>query len=342
MDPLRLDRPACYGVRFDPSADRGHYESWFLRANHPHEPIALWIRYTVFAPAGRSADARGELWAIWFDGRGPVTRIVAAKSELPLSQCSFAADRLDVVIGGARMRDDGPTVHADGEASRGGTTIAWSLQAAGDAPPLLLLSRRLYAARVPKAKALIGLPGCSFRGTLHVDGERHDIDGWPGSVNHNWGERHTDRYGWVQVIGFDEDPTAVLESISARLRLGPLWTPWLTVAVLREGGREHRFDGLGRAALGRVTLDDAGRLDFTLRNSAGTRLHVTAEAPPHAFVDLRYDNPPGGAKRCRNCKLARVGLTLDRPGQPPLLLHTTSRAALELVDALVDDAAVAL
>ena len=44
----------------------GHYESWFLRANHPHKPQAFWIRYTLFVPAD-DRPALGELWAIWFD-----------------------------------------------------------------------------------------------------------------------------------------------------------------------------------------------------------------------------------------------------------------------------------
>ncbi len=330
MDPLRLDRPACFGVRHRPDTTGGHYESWFLRANHPSEPLAVWIRYTIFAAKG-GTPVRGELWAIWFDGRGATTRIHAAKSELPLSQCRFAPDHLDVTIGDARLHDHGAGVHASGDAQRDGTAIAWSLHAQGDAPPLLLLSRDRYATALPKAKALVGLPDCRIGGTVTIDGEPHVLDGWPGSVNHNWGSRHTDRYGWVQVIGFDEDPTAVLESISARLRFGPLSTPWLTVAVLREGGREHRFDGIARSAFGRVT--QAGlSLRCRVGNREGERLQLHAEAPEHAFVGLRYDNPPGGAKLCRNCKLATVSVVLEGDGRAPLRLHTANRGALELVD----------
>src|SRR5882724_12471980 len=36
---------------------KGHYESWFLRANHPGEPRALWLRHTFFRPAGNPDDA---------------------------------------------------------------------------------------------------------------------------------------------------------------------------------------------------------------------------------------------------------------------------------------------
>jgi len=47
--------------RFDPKSTRGFYESYFVRANHPSEPKAFWIRYTLFCPRGRSQLAVGQL-----------------------------------------------------------------------------------------------------------------------------------------------------------------------------------------------------------------------------------------------------------------------------------------
>ena len=47
--------------RFDPSNVGGHYESYFLRGNHPDKPLAFWVRYTIFAPRQRYDDALGEL-----------------------------------------------------------------------------------------------------------------------------------------------------------------------------------------------------------------------------------------------------------------------------------------
>lgn len=60
------DRNHWNAARYDGS-ERGHYESYFQRANHPSEPRAFWIRYTVFSPKGRPSDALGQLWAIYFD-----------------------------------------------------------------------------------------------------------------------------------------------------------------------------------------------------------------------------------------------------------------------------------
>jgi hypothetical protein len=51
-----------------PSQPAGHYESYYLRGNHPNRPLAFWIRYTIFSAEGRPSDALGELWAIVIDG----------------------------------------------------------------------------------------------------------------------------------------------------------------------------------------------------------------------------------------------------------------------------------
>ena len=47
---------------------QGHYESFFQRANHPTRPLAFWIRYTLFSPQAHPEQARGELWAVFFNG----------------------------------------------------------------------------------------------------------------------------------------------------------------------------------------------------------------------------------------------------------------------------------
>ena len=55
------------GARFRLGEARGHYESWFVRGNHPSRPLAFWFRYTVTSPAHRPQDSVAELFAIVFD-----------------------------------------------------------------------------------------------------------------------------------------------------------------------------------------------------------------------------------------------------------------------------------
>ena len=110
-------------------------------------------------------------------------------------------------------------------------------------------------AAFPKAKSLVSRPLARFDGTMKVDGAMVDVQGWIGSQNHNWGRQHTDRYAWGQVAGFDGGhDESFLEVASAKLKVGPLWTPWITPIVLRHRGREHRLNALGRSLRARVSV----------------------------------------------------------------------------------------
>lgn len=319
-----MDRDACNRPRFVPDLDLGHYESWFQRANHPTRPLAFWIRYTVFSPKARPQDAVGELWAIWFDGEHG--RHLALKRELPIAACRFAPQGLHLNIGDALLQDGHLHGAIEGEA-RG--SLRWELDYADGQSPLLLLPERLYAGGFPKAKVLVGTPNARYRGALWVDGQRIDIDGWQGSQNHNWGSRHTDRYAWGQVAGFDDAPEAFLECSTARLKIGPLWTPPLSVAVLRLDGEEYRFDSLARSwqAEARFELGH-----WTLRHRApGLELTMEMRARREDFVGLAYANPPGGVKTCLNSKLADCRVTLTRKGTATRELRCSRRAAFEIL-----------
>src|SRR6185503_5925590 len=121
----------------------GMYESFFLRGNHPSRPLAFWIRYTLFNPDGRPADALGEVWAIWFDGeRGVHT---AVRQAYPIGDCDFARDRFAVRVADATL---GPGA-LSGAARMGEASIAWDLHFTGDEPPLFLLPREMYAPDTP-------------------------------------------------------------------------------------------------------------------------------------------------------------------------------------------------
>jgi hypothetical protein len=306
---------------------KGHYESYFLRGNHPTRPLAFWIRYTMFAPKGNAAATRGELWAVYFDRES--ARITAVKQDVPWAESRFSPRTLDVRIGAASL-DDGSLA---GAASTREHRIAWQLSYQSREAPLLLLPEAMYAAPFPKAKALVGAPHASFTGHLEVDGQRIDIEGWPGSQNHNWGEKHTDRYAWGQVAGFDEAPGSFLECATASIKLGPLHTPPLSPIVLRHEGQEYALGALPTALRARASY---GYFHWELASrSKACAITARFSARREDFVALRYDNPPGGAKTCLNTKIARCEVSLERPGRPPLSLHSEHRAAFEI---LTDDA----
>src|SRR5262245_2301740 len=307
----------------------GHYESFYQRANHPRRPLAFWLRYTIFSPAGHPEAAVGELWAVLFDGETGVH--TASKTQHAMSSCRFAADAFDVRVGPAAL---GPGA-LSGESGQ----IGWELRYRSDQAPLYLLPGRLYRGGFPKAKSLVGSPLARFDGTVNVGNREVIVDGWLGSQNHNWGSRHTDRYAFGQVAGFDDAPDTFLEVVRAQTRIGPLWTPPLTLLVLRRGERELAINGL------RLARRAGGQVEFhqptlwwtfaTATADAGTRVEGRIEAPRSSFVGLEYANPPGGTKHCLNTKIGRCALTIvDTASGRREELHSANGALFEI---LTDD-----
>lgn len=322
----RFDR-----ARFVPGRHAGHYESYYLRANHPTRPLAFWLRYTVFQPRRQPEAAIGELWAVAFDGEQ--NRHVAAKTELPIGRCRFGREDFEIAVGSATLNNHALT----GEATSGGHHIAWDLRYRDAEPPILLLPDWAYDGRIAKAQSVVPRPGALFDGHLTVDGERWEIADWRGSQNHNWGVKHTDHYAFGQVAGFDEHPDSFLEVATARLKLGPVWTPFLTMLVLRHAGREYKLN-----ALSTIVRADAEIDFFDWRfETANREIHIEGRihASREAFVGLRYYNPPGGDKHCLNTKIGACELRVTERGSGRAFdLHTDNRALFELIPPTTDAA----
>jgi hypothetical protein len=332
--PDPTDASQVNWTQYEPGQAKGHYESFYLRGNDPGRPLAFWLRYTIFAPAGRPADALGELWAIVFDGE--TGRHTSAKVEVPFASCVFSRTSFDVRVAGATL---------DGSGLRGRAgEIGWDLTYEGTEPPLYLLQPRLYKSGFPPAKSLVSMPLARFTGRLTVGDREITVAGWPGSQNHNWGSRHTDRYAFGQVAGFDNAPESFLEVATARNRIGPLWMPAATPLVLRHRGRQLALTSLGTAIRARADgpgfrASGAGAIgpaatSWTFASGAGpVRVTGRIEAPADAFVLLEYPNPPGGVKFCLNTKLAACEIEVtDRATGERDVLRSAHGALYEVLD----------
>ncbi|MBW2595049.1 MAG: hypothetical protein JRC93_03590 [Deltaproteobacteria bacterium] len=317
-------------TRYRKGQKKGHYESFFLRANHPEEPLAFWIRYTIFSPENRPDDAIGEIWAAYFNGN--TKEHTAVKKEFPLSDCLFKENDFNIRVGEASL----DSRNAKGMSSSGENSIGWDLDYSGNESPLLLLPPKFYNRSFPKAKSLVGLPMAVFNGLITVNGMEIPIENWVGSQNHNWGQKHTDHYAWGQVAGFDNDPESFFEIGTARLKMGPVWTPFMTVMVLRKGGREYRLNNMVQS------LRAKGSFDYFswrfMSEDETVRVEGDISALPHYFVGFNYYNPPGGIKHCLNTKIASCRLYITNKkgtnGKKTEILETRFRAAFEI---LTDD-----
>lgn len=311
-------------ARWRDSQRGGHYESFWLRANHPTRPLAFWIRYTLFSPKSRPEAAIGELWCIWSDGEN--SRLTAVKREVPLGDCRFSSDHFEVKVADAQLSSSA----LSGWASSGANRIEWELYYGGSSAPLFHLPQSLYDKALPKAKSLVGLPLAVFNGELRVNGEAMRIDSWIGSQNHNWGRQHTDHYAYGQVAGFDNAPESFLEIATARIKLGPIWTPRMTPLVLRHDGQEYAFNSLLQTVRNQGTFR---YFDWSFAaEDKSHRIQGRIHAGREGFVGLRYFNPPGGDKCCLNSKIATCELTLtDKRDGSTQTLTTQHRAAFEIL-----------
>jgi hypothetical protein len=263
----------------------------------------------------------GELWAVVFDGQ--TGHHTSTKVEVPIAECSFSRTGFDVRVADA-------TLSASALKGTAGE-IGWDLTYTGDEPPLYLLQPRLYKGGFPPAKSLVSLPLARFTGRLTVAGREIAVDGWAGSQNHNWGSRHTDRYWFGQVAGFEEAPDSFLEVATARNRVGPLWMPVVTPLVLRHRGRELALTSISTSMRAKATTSATA---WAFATGAGPiRITGRIEAPADAFVLLEYPNPPGGVKYCLNTKLAACELVVvDESTGEREMLRSAHGALYEVLD----------
>lgn len=322
MTDLIKQRNFWNQLQYQQGSRKGHYESYFFRANHPERPLAFWIRYTIYAPRKKSEQALAELWGIFFDGEKNL--VSAGKREYPLSRCQFSKHCLDIEFPDASASNGILAGSIDAP-----NNLIWDLKYQSDQEPLLLLPEKLYQAALPKAKAVVGAPLAKYSGKFTVNGEVYNLENWQGSENHNWGEKHTDQYAWGQVSGFDNHDDTFLEAISGKVKLGPFLSPLFSIMVLRKGDREFRFNRLSQAFKAKAHYDFF-EWHFKTENEQA-ELEGTIRARKEHFVALTYYNPPGGDHTCLNSKIASCELSFKEKGQSSLELKSNNRAAFEIL-----------
>ncbi len=290
-----------------------YYESRFIRANHPDRAQAIWLRWTLLLPA--PGEPVADVWVMLFDPDGAGNR--AIKVPHPLTEADFLSDPWSARIAETVIDD----VHARGTLDG----AAWDLAIApGDEPVVKLLTDRSYTAKFPTAKTQVRHPLARFDGTVALGDTRVAVESWRGSVNHNWGSKHTPAYAFGQVCGFDDHPNSSLEVVTARAAIGPLRLPAATLFVLRHAGWEVAVRSVVAARHTRGSYEPfrwtfGGRADgFELRGE------ITAE--PRDVIGLTYTDTNSQTKYCYNSALADCRITLSGNGLDAEL--TASRRAM--------------
>lgn len=316
--PVGPDGPWA-GLRYDAHARVGHVESWFLKANDPAGRRALWIKWTIWAGDEAPAVAVAETWAVAF---GTSRGHVATKATVPFEKARFARDVIDADVDGCRLTSRA----ARGTVESGGRSIAYDLTVESSEAPVLLYPRWMYRGPVPAQKLVSPVPSGRVSGHVVVDGERWELEGWPGMIGHNWG-RHTERYAWAHCNAWDDGDDVVFEAAAGRVRVAGLLLPLRTGFVIRHHGTNYALTDVRATATNASTLS-LRRWQF---RGAGSRVSLEGElwADTDDFVGLFYANPDGTPIHCLNSKIAHAELTLRIEGRAPRRLRS-SRAAFEI------------
>jgi hypothetical protein len=281
------------------AARAGHYESIYLVASHPSEPVAAWIRYTVHKRAG--AAPTGSIWFTLFAPDGP-TAVKVTTGDL-----RTGGDQLLEVGDYGSISRDG----AAGTVSGHGVDAAWDLRFEGTADDLRHLPYPwMYRAPVPRTKSTSPYPAMRVSGTVATAGHALTLDGWRGMLGHNWGAEHAHRWIWLRGASFAEDPDAWLDVVIGRIKVGPLVLPWIANGVLSWDGGRHRVGGLGR----RVSLRERRDGCELALPGRDVSLTVDVSAPLAASVGWEYADPAGGRRQVRNCSVAGVAVDVRRNG----------------------------
>jgi hypothetical protein len=297
----------------------GMYESFYLRAVSPHEPVGVWIRNTVHKAPGRAP--RGSVWCTVFDARrgAPFTHKLTTDALAVPNGGWIAVGDLDAGGEGAVL---GPR-RAEGRCG----DARWSLSFHSQEPELQHLPRGwLYRAPLPRTKPTSPLPAAGFDGVLELAGrEAIELRSWPGMVGHNWGSEHAERWIWLHGVGFEGAPSAWLDVALGRVKIAGRLTPWVANGALSLDGRRYRLGGL--AARGLSVEESADGCLLGIRGERGLTVEARVEVPPQAAAGWRYSDPDGGDHDVVNCSVSALELSLWLPGSGEARRLTTPHGA---------------
>jgi hypothetical protein len=288
----------------------GHYESYYLKACHPEEPMGVWIRYTVHKPPGEKP--KGSVWFTFFEAGagGPV----AAKTTVP---DPVAGERDWIKVGEAAGMGDGRAYGWAGEAW-------WELSFEPYEAPLFHLPNSLmYRSKLPKTKLCSPAPFAVFGGRMGIGERQIPLDGWRGMVGHNWGSEHAERWIWLHAITDDGD---WLDAAIGRVTMGSKTTPWIANGAVSIDGERFSLGGLGAGAEVKAM---PGLCEFHLT----TRRLVLSGDVSAALEDCVawvYADPAGGEHHSINCSVADMRVRVDAKERPVKAFEVRGGAAYEL------------
>jgi hypothetical protein len=270
---------------------RGRYEVWFLTLSRPDGRAGYWVRYTLRAPIAGPPESR--LWFARFDRDDP-SRTFGLNGPPPGVTSDIQPGALPLLWGHAVCE----TGAARGRLAGRGHAVRWDLRWDTAQPSLRVLPPPFYRAGMVPTRPYSPNPAARISGSIEVDGEEVELDGWPGQQGHLEGSRHAERWAWASCAAFEDREGYALQALSAQGRRGPFLTPFLTFGGVRVDGRWVRLRGEGRARSWGL-----GTWRLGLRSKT-YRLDGEVRAERDHLIQARYLDPDDSPRWCHNSEVA--------------------------------------
>ncbi len=314
----------------------GHYEVWYLKLNIPDERLAFWLRYTITSSLPGIGEPVVELWGIAFDAANP-SRNQGFKETFPASPEAIGRQGFRLLAGEAWIDQHGCAGSLGKSSPEGG--LEWRLTFHPDGPGFQHFPHDwMYQRKLPKTKVKAPLLSMAMDGSVHCWGKTYNFKGMRGHQAHIWGSKHAEGWAWCNCNAFEDAPGAVFEALSARIALGPLISPDLTVLMLRTPEKEYSFNKMS------LWLRNSSKYDLShwhMEARQGLyRLEADISNTIQNMVGVTYRDPDGETRVCHNSKLADLEVKLyERCGRrwtEKQRFYSKEQAAFEVVERKAD------
>jgi len=303
-----------------------HVESYFMKLNLIEQKLALWIKFTFYAPKTSTEQAKCEVWAIFFDVNNP-ENMRGMKNSFPASEAKIDFDKPQIEVGGCVFKPP----YTKGELKQDGHFIAWEFEWTPLAEPLIHFPiEAMYSGPFPRSKLVSPCPHAIASGYLAIDNRRIEFKNVFAMQGHNWGSKHLYNSAWAHSNYFEGRKNVYFEGLSGKMTLKPVPLPMRSLAFLYRDGELFRFDTPESFLSGPIEISyDMWR--FTIKGH-GYALEGEISAPKELFAALRYYNPDGSSSYCLNSKVASAHLILRELNSGKIIeeLFSPSACSLEI------------
>jgi hypothetical protein len=286
----------------------GFYEVWYATLSHPATQTGFWIRFTLDAPRPSHGAPSARLWFARFDGRDP-TRTFGFNQGFGIDQLRHEPEPFRLCIGEAELRNDG----MKGALTALGQKVEWDMHWRPSERVHLHLPTAIY--KMSFADTLLVSPNLDVHahGHITVDGERYHLDGAPLGQTHIWGKKHAYSWAWSHCNAFEGARGVTLETLTARLKRGPIVLPKLTLLSLYlDGSDPALIDFREPWQLPLARSDYATGRYHLLAANAEFKVEAEFTSRPDDMIMAEYVDPDGEPVYCHNTECADARVTIWR------------------------------